>query len=294
MRRLQPRRHAANPGSADGIPVAVPATAAAHASSHRGDFDGGRSTVRKSECVGKSECAQLSTDAVKVDGYPPDQPTVRSAVVKVQRMWDDPRLWDLVSERPWLPGPTQPWMSGPDVAKKLRQTRPIDNSYRLLSLGKMHHVGPFHIGGRTNASTTACELVELNWHNVTSVSEMTNTVAHENTHYLGLGAAGDNDCDGKKSDNSFFTDGDYSDLTMPWLVSYSFGDLAQCFADKDGVKDAVLTCFEQRIDSKSGMCRPYQECCLGGRVPKNVRDIREQAGCKAIRCESVATACPQD
>jgi hypothetical protein len=239
--------------------------------------------------------ATTREQAVKVTGgHLRQQARVRSAAVRVDDLWKSDALWDLVAKRPWLPGPTESWMSGTAVAQKLRRTRPIDNDYAMASLGKSKlGLGVIRVRGRTNADTTACQVARINWANVTNVSSMVNTLAHENTHILGRGSAGINDCDGGPEVRTwFFTDGDYTEQTKPWLVSYAFGDLAQCFSDEDGVAEDVLTCFEQRIDGTDGFCRPYEECCLDS-APANVLAVRKESGrCTPAMCESREKACP--
>ena len=215
-------------------------------------------------------------DAVQVSAIPGwsiKTSAVRDSVVLVDEAWNDPRLWNLVAARPWLQSPTSGVLSGPVVADKLRAVRPILSRYRIRPISFWSYFG---FAGKTTAETTACSRIDISGPNVRNDLYLVNTVAHENTHWLGSKPVF---CSAPNKE-SFFEDGDYSDMTKPWLVSYAFGDLVECFVAAQGDETATAACFEHTID---GSCesRRKGECCVRGQnggVPQNIADVRRQSG----------------
>jgi len=66
---------------------------------------------------------------------------------------------------------------------------------------------------------------------------LVNTVAHESTHVESSANGGFR-----------FADQGHDDVTRPWLASYAFGDLVQCFAESMNVASAEA-CFDTMINA---------------------------------------------
>lgn len=200
-------------------------------------------------------------------------------VKRVQAVWEDDHFWDLVKPRYWLPGPKAPFITGEDLVKLLHPARPGSRSYLI---GRVRHA---------TAATTVCGPISIDTNHVTAGSYLINTVAHENTHFLGSGD-GVLGCSGDGWGRFRFTDRGYDDATLPWLVSYAIGDLAQCFSDRDGDPAETTRCFEHRLNGRDKVCRRWEEC-FNRTSSKNVKDIREKMGCPQVEWVKPDTLCPR-
>jgi hypothetical protein len=218
---------------------------------------------------------------------PSKEDRMAAAKAAVAEAWQDERLWALVRERWWLPRPDEAPMEGKDVARYLRNVHPESQVYALY----------WRAATRTTAHTAACGTIAINSHLISTDTYLINTVAHENTHYVGLGA-GDLGCGGPGRPESRFKDGDYTNVTMPWLVSYAFGDLAECFRGGGGDRTETLACMEHRINGSRRSCRRFEECCAihkHDETPANVKDIRARSGCAGVACDGGPLGvCPEE
>jgi hypothetical protein len=173
-------------------------------------------------------------------------------------------------------------LNGNDVVNALKEERPDLRRYRVAPISPISYFG---FPGKTTASTAACGTITLSITNIRHDTFLINTIAHENTHYRGLlrqkkvanqlGPSITSQCD-RDIDGSLFVDGDYTNATKPWLVSYGLGDLAECFVASGRKATETMACFERVVDGEPA-CRRYYECCTGA-AGKNVDDIRRDSG----------------
>lgn len=200
---------------------------------------------------------------------------VMSAVLATDSVWRNEHFWALVEERKWLPSPTGMPIDGHQVAKTLRTLTPSQAQYKVKNVPS----SVFRRMRGVRAMTPVCGTVSLYRHAVGDMSALVNTIIHENTHRFG-------DSKGQ----FLYSDTGHDDSTRPWLVSYALGDLAQCFYDADGNKSGTIACFNQRINAANGVCRRWKECRAGelSKVPENLKEIRQQAGCAEDCGDAVA------
>jgi hypothetical protein len=226
---------------------------------------------------------------VQIDGGTEAQRAlVDQAVKNVASVWRDKRFWALVAERRWLPGPNEGFIEGKGLRNVLEPHSPELQAYWIERLG-WSNIG---LPDATHGETKACHLITLNSHYVEDTSALINTVAHENTHIIGRGTLLDG-CTGPDREKWLYTDTGEGKTaaTIPWLVSYAFGDLAQCFVDKQRDAAATKKCMDGRIDMAPA-CRPKQECCGEPETP-NLKAIRAKTDlCKAHPCDVEYDWCP--
>ena len=204
-----------------------------------------------------------------VDGTSTRRTAVRDSVVTVASLWEQDAIWTFVAGRPWLPAPDREPMCGPEVVARLRPNDPLSHEYRIGTIGFWSFFG---FPGETNAETTACGAILVNGPNVTEGTRFVNTIAHENTHTLGSGT-GPLGCEPPSAKHVWaFQDGAYSNETKPWLVSYAFGDVAECFLETCGRQGRMEACFNRKINAADS-CRRKDECCG---EPSDSRDSKNR------------------
>jgi hypothetical protein len=188
----------------------------------------------------------------------------------VDSIFADPRFWELVKDRRlWLRAPeddeypegTIPAIiEGEEVAGYLLSVRASRASYKLVRVFNWWNPWRWMFAGSTTASTSVCGPIEILRRKIGTVSSLINTVAHENTHRVGMGT-GPESCDGRNGKDRYrFWDRGYTAAMVPWLVSYSIGDMAQCFYEEKGEREKTMACLSRNVDDRSE-CRLYSECC---------------------------------
>jgi len=196
---------------------------------------------------------------------------VLHAIDSADAVYDSDEFWKLVIARPWLDGPNGKVLAGAEVAGILRSATPSSaRRYDIRRLGW----DKFTIGlipGSVVASTKACGAISLDRAHIRRFEYLVNTVAHENTHSLGLGT-GARRCDNAPSDDgSLFTDGSHPPELEVWLVSYAIGDMAQCFYSSAG--DAGAS-FQQCLSTNLNGGTPLRQ---GKPVPRAVVECCDPA-----------------
>jgi hypothetical protein len=201
---------------------------------------------------------------------------VQFAVAEIDTIWHDDGFWAMVAARWWLPSVTGVPMPGAAVRDRLRAVRPAEREYHIANIGWSH----VHIRGRTTATTGGCTTTTIDRLHTASLSYLMNTIAHENTHSVGVRG----EVTGCADAASLFTDSDYGEETTPWLVSYGVGDLAECYRINSGDRARTLTCFDGQIDGEPAD-RRRQACCATEHLGEHLSDIRKQSNlCVAVAC----------
>jgi hypothetical protein len=229
----------------------------------------------------------------RVEGHVDEVDAVVRAVSAADEVYGDERFWKLVKRRSWISSarPTNA-LGGDEVAARLSSVRPIGQRYRL------RHIGagwlPFVSGG-TTASTASCVLDEqrpmqcgvitVNEDKLDRASYLVNTVAHEVTHVVGAGVSETVcRCD-KELEGPIFTDTpEHPDELEVWMVSYTIGDLAQCFRDEQGDERKTEDCLYHHINGNEAE-RVTIECCKKSPLPKDVLNaLRSSTGRCNFEC----------
>lgn len=217
---------------------------------------------------------------------------VGPAVSRADKVYADPRFWALVESRPWLGRVADTTVtSGRDVRTALGHIRPTLQSYRTGLIGRAHV--PF-LTGSAYAETTSCVhpssplrcgSIKLNRKKLSlDTSLLVNTIAHEVTHVIGDGE-GPCGCIGAGAPR--FMDDGHTDETKVWLVSYTLGDLAQCFDQHGGDSSASTRCLDRTLN-RWPCNRRVVECCATGSEPNVLKRLREASNW----CNETKTKCP--
>ncbi len=228
-------------------------------------------------------------------GNSEESAVVANAVAAADTVYADPRFWRLVEDRWWLASPMalEP-MPGLKVVQALVPMVPSSNHYRLTDIGwsKLQ----IFMGG-TIADTDVCGVIRIDEKHIDDVEHMVNTIAHESTHVIGdsVGLIGCVVRPGQQLGYAF-TDNGYDDATKVWLVSYTIGDLAQCFYSSTATNEDFAGCFDRTIDRQKYAPgeRLRQECCASATTEderKLVSAVRRASRrCLDVSCE-VSTRC---
>lgn len=221
---------------------------------------------------------------------------VSDALAAVDAIYKNLDFWALVSKRTWLASPTGPSpLSGQDVAAVLSHVEPAQRGYAITHIGWSKV--PF-IHGKTIASTVVCGNVTVDVKHVQALEMLVDTIAHENTHVAGTGP-GLIGCDSDAGTDYRYTDGDYDDATKVWLVSYTTGDMAECFYldHQQGSSWTFDDCMAHIIDGQlnRGYDRRHTECCACGKSCDEeaiLKAVRSASGtCSGVTCDA-CRACP--
>jgi hypothetical protein len=194
------------------------------------------------------------SDSGAISGPPDNVRRLSEAISAADSVYCDPHFWEMVSERDWIAAPdAQKAIPGAAVADALRDIRPSDQIYQFKRFGFGHL--PFVRGG-TTASTAACQLkgkrcgsITVNIKDDDDVFSLVNTVAHETTHTIGNDLSDGTRCHCTRDTNFAFSDTPSHPLEKEvWLVSYSLGDLAECYYKTHGDHAQTWDCFYQYVD----------------------------------------------
>lgn len=267
-----------------------------------------------SGCVGGGSApvpsaAISNPDGLQIEGGSDGQRAQLAFSIRtVDSIFSTPDFWSLVKEREMLlrapeeqihrGKPLAAIVDGAYVADQLKLLRASTARYKLVRVFSWWNVWRWIFAGNTTAQTFVCGRIEILRRNIDSVPSLINTVAHENTHRLGMGTGAERCAGGDDVRSANFVDGDYTHAMVPWLVSYVIGDMAQCFYEAQGERSKTLACMDKGVEFSEG-CRPYAECCEAqeGSTQELVVKLREldsrcnvNGGCKALkeRCESSA------
>lgn len=214
--------------------------------------------------VAAGACCYQALDHVAIKGGSDVQ---KAAVIKAVReadaVWQSPAFWNIVEKHTWIPGPNQSPMTGSAVRAALQNHRPSFEHYRLVAYYGWNIFTVLHSSASAESSC-GTPIAIRRW--PVPYPTLIDTVAHENTHVTKVG----------KEETCPFVDGDYTDLDLPWLVSYGIGDLTQCFSSSGGDEARTEACFEQVVNAKYA-CRTYDQCCLkaGTKVPAHIEEARK-------------------
>ena len=165
------------------------------------------------------------------------------------------------------------------MASLLVASPPASAAYRIVVNLYPWQFWRYVFPGRTDADTGVCRDISVRRGIVVPGSYLVKTVAHENVHRIDESTR--SAWCAPAGARYEYSDGDYDLTSLPWLVWYSVGDLAECAYREGGDEGRTRACFEQSAD-KAG--RHYAECCdRGGRASPLVETIRRESK----RCEDI-------